>query len=140
MYILDIVYLNNTSIIRYIYIYMLVLSRFGHVRLCDPMDCSSPDFSVHGNSPGKNTGVGCHALLQGIFLTQGSNSCPRVSCGSCNVGGFFTTEPPEKPICICVYTHTHIYTHFYLLTHTYISQHTVLSIITKLFHSPIKPL
>ena len=23
--------------------------------------------------PGKNTGVGCHALLQGIFLTQGSN-------------------------------------------------------------------
>ena len=25
------------------------------------------------NSPGKNTGVGCHALLQGIFLTQGSN-------------------------------------------------------------------
>ena len=27
------------------------------------------------NSPGKNTGVGCHSLLQGIFLTQGSNSC-----------------------------------------------------------------
>ena len=26
------------------------------------------------NSPSKNTGVGCHALLQGIFLTQGSNS------------------------------------------------------------------
>ena len=25
------------------------------------------------NSPGKNTGVGCHALFQGIFLTQGSN-------------------------------------------------------------------
>ena len=25
------------------------------------------------NSPGKNTGVGCHVLLQGIFLTQGSN-------------------------------------------------------------------
>ena len=25
------------------------------------------------NSPGKNTGVGCHALLQGIFATQGSN-------------------------------------------------------------------
>ena len=27
------------------------------------------------NSPGKNTGVGCHSLLQGIFLTQGSNPC-----------------------------------------------------------------
>ena len=26
------------------------------------------------NSPGKNTRVGCHALLQGIFLTEGSNS------------------------------------------------------------------
>ena len=26
-------------------------------------------------SPGKNTGVGCHALLQGIFLTQESNLC-----------------------------------------------------------------
>ena len=29
--------------------------------------------SVCGNSPGKNTGVGCHVLLQGIFPTQGSN-------------------------------------------------------------------
>ena len=38
-----------------------------------PTDCSSPDFSVHRASPGKNTGVGCHALLQGIFPTQGSN-------------------------------------------------------------------
>ena len=40
--------------------------------LCDPMDCSPPGSSVHGDSPGKNTGVGCHALLQGIFPTQGS--------------------------------------------------------------------
>jgi len=37
------------------------------------MDCSLPGSSVHGDSPGKNTGVGCHALLQGIFPTQGSN-------------------------------------------------------------------
>ena len=36
------------------------------------MDCSPPDSSVHGDAPGKNTGVGCHALLQGIFPTQGS--------------------------------------------------------------------
>ena len=41
--------------------------------LCDPMDCSPPGSSVDGDSPGKNTGVGCHALLQGIFPTQGSN-------------------------------------------------------------------
>ena len=41
--------------------------------LFDPMECSPPGSSVHGDSPGKNTGVGCHALLQGIFPTQGSN-------------------------------------------------------------------
>ena len=39
---------------------------------CDPMDCSPPGSSVNGDSPGKNTGVGCHSLLQGIFPTQGS--------------------------------------------------------------------
>ena len=41
--------------------------------LCDSMDCSPPGFSAHGDSPGKNTGVSCHALLQGIFPTQGLN-------------------------------------------------------------------
>ena len=41
--------------------------------LCDPMDCSLPGSSVHADSPGKNTQVGCHAFLQGIFPTQGSN-------------------------------------------------------------------
>ena len=41
--------------------------------LCDPMDCCPPGPSVHGDSPGKHTGVGWHALLQGIFPTQGSN-------------------------------------------------------------------
>ena len=38
-----------------------------------PMDCSPPGSAVHGDSPGKNTEVGCHALLQGIFPTQGLN-------------------------------------------------------------------
>ena len=41
--------------------------------LCNPMDCSLPGTSVHGGSPGKNTGAGCHTLRQGIFPTQGSN-------------------------------------------------------------------
>ena len=41
--------------------------------LFDPMDCSPPGLSVHGDSPGKNTGVGCHFLLQGIFPTKGLN-------------------------------------------------------------------
>ena len=41
--------------------------------LCDLMECSPPGSSVHGDSPGKNTGLGCYALLQGIFPTQASN-------------------------------------------------------------------
>ena len=41
--------------------------------LCNLIDCSLPGSSVHGDSPGRSTGVGCHALLQGIFPTQGSN-------------------------------------------------------------------
>ena len=40
--------------------------------LSDPMDCSPPGSSFHGDSPGKKTGVGCQAFLQGIFPTQGS--------------------------------------------------------------------
>ena len=41
--------------------------------LCDSMDCSPPGSSVHGDFSGKNTGVGCHALLQEILPTQGLN-------------------------------------------------------------------
>ena len=41
--------------------------------LCDPMDCSPPGSLVRGDSPGKNTRVGCHVLLLGIFPTQGLN-------------------------------------------------------------------
>ena len=39
--------------------------------LCDPMHCISLGSSVHGDSLGKNTGVGSDSLLQGIFPTQG---------------------------------------------------------------------
>ena len=35
------------------------------------MPCGPPGFSIHGDSPGKNTGVGCYFLLQGIFPAQG---------------------------------------------------------------------
>ena len=41
--------------------------------LCNPMDCSLPDSSVHGFS---RDGMGCHFILQRIFPTQGSN--PRL--------------------------------------------------------------
>ena len=45
------------------------------VTLCNPTNCSLSGSSDHGESPSKNTEVGCHALLQRIFLTQGSNPC-----------------------------------------------------------------
>ena len=38
--------------------------------LCDPVDCSPPGSSVHGDSAGKSTGLGCHDLLQEIFSTR----------------------------------------------------------------------
>ena len=42
--------------------------------VCDLMDCSLPArLFCPWNSPGKNTRVGSHSLLQGIFLTQGLN-------------------------------------------------------------------
>ena len=52
---------------------MLGLIAQSCLTLCDTMESSLPGSSVHRDSPGKNTGVGCHAFLQGIFLTQESN-------------------------------------------------------------------
>ena len=46
--------------------------------------------------PGKNTGDSCHALLQRIFPTQGSNPC--LWHVYCIAGGFFTAEPPGTPL------------------------------------------
>ena len=57
----------------FIRILALMLSCISRFRLCNPMDCSSPGFSVHGDSPGKNIGVGWHVFLQGIFPNQGWN-------------------------------------------------------------------
>ena len=43
---------------------LLLLSHFSWVRLCDPIDSSPPGSPVPGILQGKNTGVGCHFLLQ----------------------------------------------------------------------------
>ena len=59
--------------------------------LCDPVDCIPPGSSVHGDSPSQNTEVGCHAHLQGIFPTQGSNP----GLPHCR---WEPSEPPGKPI------------------------------------------
>ena len=58
---------------------------------CDPIDCSLPGSSVHGDSPGKNTGVRNLSSLQGIFPTQGSNP------GLPHCGQILPSEPPGKP-------------------------------------------
>ena len=75
--------------------------------LCNPIDCSPPGSSVHGDSPGENTGVGCHALLQGIFPTQGSKLWVLYllywQVGSLPLG------PPEKPIYINCMTYFKIF-------------------------------
>ena len=60
--------------------------------LCNSLDCSPPGSSVHGDSPGKNTEVGCHALLQKIFLTQGSNLCLSSFMSPALASGFFITS------------------------------------------------
>jgi len=58
---------------------------------CDPVDRSPPGSSVPEDSPGKNTGVGCHSLLQGIFLTQELNLSLLYHLYW--QAGFFTTSP-----------------------------------------------
>ena len=48
--------------------------------LCDPVGPEPTRLLFPCDYPGKNTEVGCHALLQGIILTQGLNHISYVSC------------------------------------------------------------
>ena len=60
--------------------------------VCNPMDCSPPGSSVHGDSPGKDTGVGFHALLQGILSNWGIEPwAPSLQADS------LPSEPLGKP-------------------------------------------
>ena len=59
--------------------------------LWDPMNCNPPVASVHGDSPGENTGD-CHALLHGNLLNQGIN--PRSSALQADS---LPCDPPGKP-------------------------------------------
>ena len=64
--------------------------------LSDTMDYGLPGSSVHGDSPSKSTGVGCHALLQGIFPTQGLN--PWLLCNPHWEVGPLPPVPPRNPL------------------------------------------
>ena len=63
--------------------------------LCEPMDCSLAG-SCLWDSPHKNTGVSCHALLRGIFLTQGLNQ--SLLCLLHWQKGSLPLAPLEKPL------------------------------------------
>ena len=62
--------------------------------LCDPMDCSLPGSSVHRDSPGKNTGVGRHALLQGNLCNWGIEPISLLSLAL----SALPLVPPGKPL------------------------------------------
>ena len=49
------------------------------------------------HSPGKNTGLGCHSLLQGVFLTQGSNPGLLPCRWILSYQDSLPSEPPGKP-------------------------------------------
>ena len=95
--------------VLYIVVTWCVKSHQSCMTLCNPMDCSPPGSSVHGDFPGKNTAVGCHALLQGIFPTQGSNL--RLLCLLHWQAGSLPLAPPGKPlrnyICLYIFVKTH---------------------------------
>ena len=79
-----------------------------HARACCRFSCV-PLFATPWTSPGKNTGVGCHALLQGILPTQGSNPglqhCRRILYWLSHQGISNTNYPPYwricKTLCLC---------------------------------------
>ena len=63
--------------------------------LCDTMDCSPPGSFVQGSFQAR--------ILEWVAMPSSRGSSqPRdrtqVSCGSCIADGFFTTEPPRKPL------------------------------------------
>ena len=61
--------------------------------LCDPMDCKPARLLCPWDSPGKNTGVGCHALLQGGLPHPGMEPLsPALQADS------LPSEPPGKLI------------------------------------------
>ena len=73
---------------------LIVLVTQLYLTLCDPMDCSPPGSSAHGNSPEKNNRLNSHSLLQVIFQTQELN---RVSCTAGRLFTIWATkEAPMK--------------------------------------------
>ena len=83
----------SLSLSLFLFVSLMILCSVAQLclTLCDSMDCSPLGSSVCEDTPGKSTGVGCHALLQGVSLTQGSNS------GLPHCRWFFRVWATEKP-------------------------------------------
>ena len=64
--------------------------------LCNPMDCSPPELLCPWNSPGQNTGVDCHFIIKGIFLTQRLKNMGPLCLLHRQVGSL-QLAPPGKP-------------------------------------------
>ena len=69
---------HDLEIVRALHACML--SRFSRVQLFATPWTVARQAPLSIDSPGKNTGVACHALFQGIFLTQGLNRCLLCLC------------------------------------------------------------
>ena len=91
--------------LSYIYVYEMKWSRSVMSDSLWPHGLQPTRFLCPWDFPGKNTGVGCHFLLQGIFQAQGSNPgllhCRQMLYPLSHQGS------PYMYICVCIYTHTH---------------------------------
>ena len=90
-------YSGNVSLLLHSGLQLIVLCCVQlYLTLWDTMDYSPPGSSVYGIFPGKNTGMGFHALPQGIFLTQESNLC--LLCLLHWQAGSLSLAAPGKPL------------------------------------------
>ena len=85
------VHISDYCEVRYLSVLNVLCAMLSRSVLSDSLrpHCSPPGSSVHGDSPGKKTGVSCYALLQG--------NEPGIKLrSSCIAGRFFSSEPIGK--------------------------------------------
>ena len=86
-------YLLRSNKIRSLFL-ACMLNHFGYVRLFVTLWTIAHQAPRPWSSPGKNTGVNCHAFLQGLFATQGSNPCPTSFVSPASAVGSLPLAPP----------------------------------------------
>jgi len=99
-------------------------------------DSSPLGASCPWNSPGKNTGVVSHSLLQGIFLTQGSNP----GLPHCRQVLYHLSHQGSPYICMCVYICIYIpcvyireyYSAIQRMEFYHLQQHVLLSEVSQM--------